>query len=663
MDFLQQRVVELKAKILFTILYLSTAVFAQTKLSSIFNDNMVLQRDVEIPIWGFGNADNSITVLFNEQSKSCIVNKEGKWGVKLSPEKYGGPFELKVISEDTITIKNILVGEVWVCSGQSNMSMPLGGWGRIANYKEEIKKANYPNIRLCTVPLTLSPTPNRDVNIKGWFECNSESVELFSAAAYFFGKKIYNKLNIPIGLIHVSKGGTPVESWMSEETLENYPEYQERIDFVKNNSAAEYKQLKNDYKLKYKKWLNYIKEIEVGLNSSTPWYSEGYLYSDWGKMNIPTAWEFGGLGEFDGVVWFKKEVDLSDEFLDSDLMLNLGAVQDIDITFFNGVKLGEGLKRNYMSTYKVPKSILRKGKNTISVFVLDHYGVGGLWDKFDAIELQNKNGKSISLAGDWYFKTSINLDTLSVKMPIRPKIERYPTILFNGMIAPIIPFAMRGVIWYQGESNSKNAYLYRDLFKGMITDWRDKWGYDFDFFFVQLANYKMHKEVPSEDSWAEIRESQSEALELEKTGMASAIDIGDEADVHPKNKQEVGRRLALLALNKSYNQNIPFSGPQYLSHTISNDTIYVKFNYTENGLTVDDGMNIREFTIAGKDEVFHNASAKIIGDKVAIWSSEVKTPIAVRYAWQANPDVNLYNSVNLPAYPFRTDNWKLSTQK
>lgn len=394
-----------------------------------------------------------------------------------------------------------------------------------------------------------------------------------------------------------------------------------------------------------------------------PWYSDNYSYTDWKRMQIPIAWEFGGLAEFDGVVRFKKEVNLEGEFLDSYLTLELGAVQDIDITFVNGVKLGEQLKRNDLSQYVVPKNILRNGKNIISMFILDNYGVGGLWDKYDPIELSNNHGEKISLAGEWFYKTSVNLDTITYKSPKRPLISRYPIVLYHGMISPIIPFGMCGIIWYQGESNSRNVFEYRKLFKEMITDWREKWDNDFTFLFVQLANYKKHKEKPSDDTCAEIRESQSKALELDNTGMATAIDIGDAADVHPKNKQEVGRRLALLALAKDYDQNIIYSGSQYKSQKIYNDTVYISFNYVGEGLKSNDGKSIREYTVSGKDKIFYNASAKITDKRIAIWSKDVKNPVAVRYTWQSNPNVNLYNSANLPAYPFRTDDWKLSTQK
>lgn len=638
-----------------------TSDYSQTKVASIFQNNMVLQAGIEIPVWGTGNSGDSVEVIFKGQSEKTVIEENGGWFLKLKPEEYGGPFELKIICKDTTALSNVLVGEVWICSGQSNMTMKLRS---VNNYEHEINNANYPKMRLCTVPLTLSPEPSHQIEISGWDECTPESAENFSAVSYFFGRDIYNELKVPIGLIHVSKGGTPIESWMSKELLVSNEKYKSGIDFVESGSDEIFSKTNSDYKAEYKNWLENLLKIEQGLNSKINWYDNKLDYSKWETMQIPNAWENGGVGDFDGVVWFKKEVELSEEFLKTNISLTLGTVQDANITFVNGEKVGTQLSRDKITTYKIPSKTLHKGKNIITVMVLDNYGVGGLWDFYNPITISNSKNDTISLAGNWFYKTSINLDTLIYKQPERPLIERYPTILFNGMISPIIPFGIKGVIWYQGESNSKNAYNYRNLFESMIKDWRLKWGEgDFPFYFVQLANYTKPRVKPADDRWAELRESQAFVLKMKNTGMVTAIDIGNEIDVHPKNKQEVGRRLALTALANTYKNDVIFSGPSFESYTIVNDTIFISFKNIENNIISKDGKELREFTIAGENEKFNNAKAKIVGDKIAVWNEKIKNPIAVRYAWQANPNVNLVNEAGLPAFPFRTDNWKLCTEE
>ena len=644
------------------ILFLSeVSIYSQTTLASIFSDNMVLQAENEIPVWGKGKPNSKVEVKFKNQRVNTMVNKFGSWKLKLLPEKYGGPYELSIISNDTITIHNVLVGEVWLFSGQSNMTMKVRD---VSNGKKEIRNANYPNIRLCTIPLTLSPIPSETVQIKGWDECSSKTIKDFSAVAYFYGRELSKKLNVPIGLIHVSKGGTPIEAWMSKELFDGNLKYKEKIDFVASGSTEIFTQINTNYKKNYNEWLKYLLSIDQGLNADTNWYSDEKDFSDWEEMLIPNTWENEGLKGYDGIVWFKKEVELNGKYLGEDLQISLGRVQDMDITFFNGVKIGTQLSRDRISSYTIPKNLVKEGKNTISVLVLDNYGIGGLWEYYYPQFITNTKSDTISLKGKWYYKSSTNIGNLDYKKPRRPLVERYPTILFNGMIAPLIPFGIKGFVWYQGESNSPNAYEYRYLFESMIEDWRTKWpNKDLAFYFVQLANYKKHHVIPVDDSWAELRESQAYVLKLKNTGMVTAVDIGNEVDVHPKNKQEVGRRLALTALSKTYGENVEYSGPIYSDYYVSHDTVFIKFNNSQYGLMSKDGEMLREFTIAGVDKRFYNANAEVIGEKIAVWNKKISKPIAVRYAWQSNPTINLISKNGFPIFPFRTDSWKLSTQE
>ncbi len=631
---------------------------AAASVSEIFSDNMIFQKGKNIVIWGEGKPEEIVEIIFNSESKRSTVDSSGNWKVSFDPMKYGGPYEMKIISEDTLRFKNIFIGEVWVCSGQSNMNMPLGGWGRVNNYKEEIASADFDSIHILTIPLNLKRSPASKVKTSGWKVCNPETIENFSAVAYFFGRELYRKLKVPIGLVSVSKGGTPIESWMNAETLSDMEEYKPVLDSVSKMTALDFDSINSNYKLNYLSWLDEIDKVDSGFTQQLQWYGN-INTKNWKRMTIPTVWENAGLPDYDGVVWFKKKIIIPDNWEGKDLILSLGAIQDYDITFINGNKVGEQLRRNHQSVYIIDKSLIDTNEIEITVRILDNYGVGGIWDKPEEIFISNGEEK-ITLAGEWLYKPSVEF-TNDNYPPENPNPHKLPTVLYNGMINPLTKFPVGGIIWYQGESNAREAYRYGELFSKMISDWRGEWDDpNLPFYFVQLAGYKEKKKTPEADAWAELREAQSSALKLENTGMATAIDIGDEVDVHPKNKQEVGRRLSLIALNKNYGKNIEYSGPVFRDYQIIEGKAIIEFS-NNFGLHTSDGNTPAGFALAGKDSVFYWAEAEIEDEKIIVWSDSVAVPTAVRYCRQSNPDCNLYNDAGLPALPFRTDNYPLTT--
>ena len=630
---------------------------AKIELPAIFGDNMVLQQGQTIKIWGTASPGRMVTIQFNNQTKRALVSGEGNWRISLKPEPVGGPFVLNVLGLDTLNFKNIMVGEVWVCSGQSNMEWSVAN---SKNPNEEITHANYPNIRLITVKRALSNQPKTDFKTDGWVECSPNTIENFSAVGYYFGRTLYQNLDIPIGLIHTSWGGTPSEAWTSSNSLKKLDDFRQLAIDVENDTLTEEVALKR-HQQKVNEWNDLVAKNDIGLNANTTWKDVNYDISDWKSIQLPQHWEEAGLPDFNGLVWFRKEIEIPESWKNQDLTVNLGPIDDVDVTWFNGQKIGNMDRYNQIRKYNISSSLVNISKNNISVRVLDTGGAGGFWGKPEQMKLYSTSGDSISLAGEWYFQASLNLADLP-QMPRSPRNSNRSTVLYNAMIAPLIPFAIKGAIWYQGESNAGRAFQYRTLFPTMINDWRTNWRQgDFPFIFVQLANYQQTKPEPVDDSWAELREAQLMTLSLPNTGMAVTIDIGEANDIHPKNKQDVGKRLALNALNKVYNKNVKYSGPMYKSMSIDGNKIRLKFEHTADGL-VAKGEKLTGFAIAGSDQKYVWAEAKIEGKNIIVSSPQITSPVAVRYAWATNPICNLYNSEGLPASPFRTEDWPGITQ-
>lgn len=631
-------------------------------LPSIFSDNMVLQQKTKVPVWGEADPGGEVKIVLNGEQKNTIVSDEGKWQVFFNSPAAGGPFELKIIGQESITFKNVMFGEVWLASGQSNMEMPLAGWGKIRNYEQEIAQANYPDIRLFQVEHTMSVTPLKDVSSAGWRQCSPETVPLFSATAYFFGRYLYQKLHVPIGLLHSSWGGTPAEAWTSGKTLAHFPEFAKALkDLQENGGKVNPDSMFNIYRKKLASWQTEVRNLmskSETLNQG--WHQLKFNDSQWKTMQVPSIWETKGLN-VDGIVWFRKEIDIPDTWQGQNLKLSLGPINDFDVTWFNGKEVGSEAHVSIPRNYVIPSSLVKPGKNTIAVQILDIGNIGGMYGSKKQLALVNQSGDSLSLAGKWRYKVDPFHPTLKnmPSVPVMPLNQNRPTVLYNAMISPLVPYAIRGAIWYQGESNADRAYQYRSLFPALIRDWRSCWRQgDFPFVFVQLANFMGRKAQPQEDAWAELREAQLMALSLPNTGMAVAIDIGEERDIHPKNKQEVGRRLALNALHLAYGKDVDYSGPIYKSMKVEGDKIRLFFDQVDGGLRIQNGRELKGFAVAGADRRFTWAEAEIDGKTVLVSSPAVTHPVAVRYAWASNPECNLTNKAGLPASPFRTDSWK-----
>jgi len=638
------------------------ALHAQIKLPPMFSDNMVLQQMIKIPVWGTAPSGSKITVQLRQQLKTTKANAEGKWRVNLDAMPAGGPFQLSVLGKDTITFNNVMIGEVWLCSGQSNMEMPMASnWAKVDNFEAEVAAANYPNLRLFVVPRAKSTRPKTEVKSSGWKICAPHSVKDFSATAYFFGRHLQEKLRVPVGLIQSAWGGTVVEAWTSGASLKKLPDF---AGFVRTLETSRLDSIFDaaNYEGKLAAWHRAIEDKDASAQGPRLWSSPEYDDFAWSSMSLPQKWEAAGLPSFDGLLWYRKTLELPEAFAGQPLHLQLGPIDDYDWTYFNGVPIGATSRYNLPRHYQVPGELVHAGKNVIAIRVLDTGGDGGLYGKREDVKLVQDSTTAIALAGEWRYKIGFMLRDLP-SPPYSPDSPNRPTVLYNAMIAPFVPYAIRGAIWYQGESNAGRAYQYRELFPLLIKDWRARWQQgDFPFLFVQLANYRAVNAEPVEDDWAELREAQSQTLSLPNTGMAVTIDIGDANDIHPGNKQKVGNRLALNARRLVYNENVVHSGPKYKSMKIEGNRIRLFFEHAEEGLMSKNGEALKGFAIAGADRKFVWAKAAIEGNAVVVSNENVPQPVAVRYAWSINPECNLHNKPGLPASPFRTDNWPEMTR-
>ena len=636
-------------------------------IARVFTSHAVLQRDQPIPVWGIAKPKESVTVTFNGQKKTIKTTPEGKWQVRLDPVPAGGPFKLEVsAAKQSIVLDDILVGEVFLASGQSNMEWRLKQ--TVNNYKEEIANAKYPDIRYTTITKNYSPKVLTELldTLAHWQTVSPETASEMSAIAYFFARSLHLDKKIPVGIICDSWGGTVAEAWTSKDALVAMgPDFNEDIKKLE----AEGKDLEA-YKAKNKQIMNeYIKAMMNADLGKKPengiyWIDEKYNHQqnpNWTKVTVPGKWEANGLPGYDGIVYYRHNFLVDAVPQQPTVSISLGTVDDVDSVYINGKKVGGGEGWDTPRNYVIPSNVLKKGLNSIAVRILDHTGDGGFTGEAQQLVLKINTNTSIPLAGEWFYRKGTDVATLPPK-PSGLKTQNSPTVLFNAMINPVIPYAIKGVIWYQGESNAPSATQYRTLFPTLIKDWRARWGQgDFPFLFVQLANYKPELQDPLESDWAELREAQSMALALPKTGMACTIDIGNANDIHPRNKQDVGARLYLAAKKVVYGLDLLAFGPTYKSVEFQGNKAIVSFDNTGGQpLIVKEKYGyIRGFTIADENHQWHWAKAELKGEKVVVYSDEVAKPVAVRYAWADNPgDLGLYNTINLPMVPFRTDNWK-----
>ena len=622
-------------------------------LHPLFSDHAVLQRDKPLPIWGWAAPGAVVNVSLAGQQAQATTEADGRWMTKLTSLTVGGPLEMTVTTgTTTVTVHDLLVGDVWLCSGQSNMQMGIGG---VTNAAAEIAAANIPTLRLCWVRprIALSPADTAELD---WQVCTPVSVAAhgnwggFSAAAFFFGRQLVADLNIPIGLIHSSWGGTPAQSWISAEALDPLDDFDaplaELAGYRLNTNRASLAERMNTW------W------AANDPGSAAAWQKSTTDDAAWANMELPQHWETGGLPNFDGVVWFRRTFEIPADMAGHDLTVSLGPIDDRDTTFCDGVEIGALNEWNKNRIYTLPAAQATAGSHSIAVRVLDTGAPGGFHGKAEQmfVARADNDAQRLSLAGGWRYKDSKALKDMQ---PAPTSIEdnsHTPSVLFNGMINPLLPYALTGFTWYQGETNAWNAPQYRRLLPALISDWRTRFATpDGAFLIVQLASFMKRAETPIEEGWASLREAQSlTAGKVSKCGLAVAIDIGDGADIHPKNKQDVGKRLALAAEQIQYGKPVEGSGPQFVSFAIEAKAIRITMSHAAGLATVDNAAPLA-FAIAGVDGRWVAADALIDGETLIVSSATVAEPTAVRYAWANNPAVNLINGAKLPAVPFQTN--------
>ncbi|MBB6239629.1 sialate O-acetylesterase [Pedobacter sp. AK013] len=637
--------------LLFSVQVLS---YAQVTLPKVFGDNMVLQRGIKIPIWGKSAPGANINATLGEIRVKATANGQGEWKVFFPAFKAGGPYKLSIYESrkpgSGIELQGILIGDVWLASGQSNMEWSVQ---QAQDAVHEIAKADFPKIRLFQVAHVKKLSPQQDVADGKWKICSPENVAQFSAVAYYFAKKIHLDQGVPIGVIQSTWGGTPIESWTSREKLLSSPITKAKA--MANDTLTEQHFVKDSldqarsWDILYHPYQNADKIIPQ------PAYND----AGWPVIEMPKLIKDFGIGPYEGMIWMRKKIILPETFSKADLTLYIGRPDVNYSLYFNGTEICKAVwNTNLGQHYTIPAKILKKGENTVTLRLAMLWGIGGLNPPAD--EMYITNGKArIALAGTWKYQKD-----LEPAMAKNRNYQYYPSLLFNSMINPLVSYGIKGFLWYQGEANDTAAYNYRKLFPILIKDWRERWKQgNLPFLYVQLPNFKQTQPLPSESEWAELREAQALALLQPNTAMACTIDIGEADNIHPGNKKEVARRLALAANKLVYKQDIVTSGPSLKSFSKEGSRMRIHFTAPGNGLISKDAKALTGFAIAGEDRQFHWAEAKIEGNEVVVYSEKVPHPVAVRYDWADYPLGNLVSSEGLPALPFRTDDWKGITQK
>jgi sialate O-acetylesterase len=635
---------------IFFSLLLSFVTFGQVRLPRLISDGIVLQRDAGLKIWGWSTKNEKISIRFMNLSYNISADDNGDWELILPKQNAGGPYEMEINASNSITIHNILIGDVWICSGQSNMELPMQRVSPI--YESEIANCANDNIRIFTVPQKYNFNQSqKDFEAGSWQPVNPKSILSFSAVAYFFGKELYEKYIVPVGLINASLGGAPAEAWMSEDAIKEFPQYYDEAQKFKDASIIT--KIETSDRKRSQSWYSLLRQKDEGYEDLlNPWYKPDLNTCDWSSMEIPGYWADNGFGSVNGVVWFRKNFDVPLSMVDREAKLILGRIVDADSVFINGKFIGSTGYQYPPRRYNIPINVLKEGENSIVVRVISNSGKGGFVPDKQYKIICGKD--TIDLRGKWHAKLGAAMEPLAGETFIRWK----PVGLYNAMIAPLVSFKIKGAIWYQGESNVSRAVEYRKLFPALINNWHSEWQQgNFPFIYVQLPNFGDAKEEPAESDWAMLQEAQLKTLSVPNTAMVVAIDLGEWNDIHPLNKKDIGKRLALAAENKAYGEeNLVACGPLYKSMRVEGNKIILSFTNTGSGLTAKDGKELKYFSIAEADKKFVWANAKIENDEVVVWSDDVAEPIAVRYAWADNPaGANLYNKEGLPASPFRTD--------
>jgi len=633
--------------------------FSQIKLPYLIGNDAILQHDSQLKIWGWSSPKEKIAFNFNGNSQNTIADESGNWEFDLPPQKAGGPYSMTFSGKNEVTISNIFFGDVWLCAGQSNMVHQLDIHDVL--YENEIATANYPEIRHFKIPTATSVSgPKNQLAGGTWQKAIGEEVRPFSAVSYFFAKKIYEKYHIPIGLINASVGGTRIEAWTPEEGFEEHPEI---VEIIKENRDPGFLNSQKIYDSK--KQVSTTQPLDKGLVGAKKWYHPTFIPKNWRRINIPGYWEDQGIKNLDGTVWYRREINIPSSMVGKEAKVFLGRIVDADEFYINGQKIGNKTYQYPQRRYKVSTNILQEGKNVFVIRVTNKKGKGGFVpDKPYCIFTKTD---TIDLKGYWEYKVGQVFkpieDNPSSKEEKQLKVRRInhqsePSSLYNAMVAPFVNYSFKGILWYQGESNTGQPEKYEGYMHALVNGWREVFNRpEIPVIYAQLPNFLEVSYLPSESGWAQFRESQLKALSIPNTAMTVNIDLGEWNDIHPDNKKDVGERMALAGMKLAYNENIVFSGPLYKEHKIIDDKISISFSNIGSGLVSIDGEALSEFAIAGEDKNFVWAQAKIEGNKVIVWNDEIKKPKYVRYAWADNPDnPNLFNAEGLPASPFQLKN-------
>jgi sialate O-acetylesterase len=619
---------------------------AQVRLPKVFSNNMILQRDAPIPVWGTAKPGSQVVVVLNGKRAKTAAGPDGKWQLKMPAMKAGGPHTMSVFEGNNVDplydFNNILMGDVWLASGQSNMEWQVQ---QSANAREEIKNANYSSIRFFNVPHNAQINPQDTLAGGSWVTMDTTGVKAASAIAYFFARDLHAELNVPIGIVQSTWGGTPVESWTSKEKLLSSTITREKT--LKNDTITSKHFIQDSLDLA--RFWEIVYQPQRKTDITVP--KTSYNDASWSQVNMPVTLKGMNMPGYEGMVWLRKTVNIAPTMKDKDLTIHLGHPEMNYSLYFNGELIAKNIwNANLNHHYTIPAGLVKQGNNVVAVRMAFLWQGGGFNPPSDHMYITDGQSR-ISLAGSWKY----NKD-LEPAIPVIKNYHQYPAFLYNGMINPIVSYGIKGFIWYQGEDNTDAPRNYRSTFPMLMADWRARWGKgNLPFLYVQLANFMKRHPEPTESDWAALREAQTMSLNQPNTGMATAIDIGEADDIHPKNKQEVGRRLALVAKRQVYKKKVQAYGPMYKSHKIQGGKIRISFSETGLGLATSNNGKLKGFAIAGSDKKFHWANAEIEGNTVTLSADQVSTPVFIRYAWADNPDGNLINKDGLPAVPFRTD--------
>jgi sialate O-acetylesterase len=642
--------------------FAASPALAEVKVAALISDHMVVQQGRPIHLWGSAAAGESVQASFAGAQGATRAGQDGRWSLTFPALAAGGPYAVELHGTNTLAFHDVWVGEVWIASGQSNMEFPLSR----ALAVQQAVTAACPGLRLFTVTKATAATPNADV-AGSWQTCGPDTAEGFSAVAFYFGQELNRVLGVPVGLIHSSWGGTPAEAWTPRSALTAKASLKPMVDEL--DAALADTKGRADLARRLAEWEAKNYHADTGNEG----FGRGYASPDasttaWPTMDLPQFWETAGLA-IDGAVWFRRDVDVPDAWAGHDLALSLGPVDDFDTTYWNGEKVGAiGAETpqyySALRNYTVPGHLVKAGRNVIAVRVFDHYGNGGFGGSRPQMTLGPAGGEgAVSLAGPWSYKIERELPPAVVDFSTQPTAygadnPSSPTVLWNAMVEPLVGYPLAGAIWYQGEANASRAYQYRTLFPTMIEAWRKGWDDpDMPFLFVQLANFNPAPAQPGDSDWAELREAQTLTLGLPHKGMAVILDIGEAGDIHPRDKRDVGLRLAAQALKGVYGKDVVASGPTFAGSSREGGALRVRFESVAGGLVTADGAPPRGFAVAGSDRKWHWAEARIDGDSVVASSRDVPDPVAVRYGWADNPPNTLRNVAGFPAGPFRTDDW------